>query len=103
MPKTWQCRKFLRIFVLQKNYSKYMKLTNTALAHLSDRMLAMKIAVALHFSEQWIVKVIAKNKENGPLTTATALQILKNETGLSDDQLLVVEELNPAQETKVPA
>lgn len=71
-----------------------MKLTNAAIGKLSDRMLAIKIAVALKFSEQWMQRVIAKNKENGPLTTAMAIAIIKEDTGLTEEEILEQETIN---------
>lgn len=65
-----------------------MKLSNTAIERISDRKVLLQIALALDFSEQWMRRVIENNKDNGPLTTARALQVIREETGLTDDQIL---------------
>lgn len=68
-----------------------MKLSNQAIAALSNRKILLGLALALDFSEQWMRRIISFNKENGPLTTAKALEVIRNETGLSDAEILVSE------------
>lgn len=70
-----------------------MKLTKKAIENIS-RTARLKLAMDLGFSEVWIEKLLSKNKGNGPLTTAKALQIIREETGLTDAQIL--------EETKEP-
>lgn len=65
-----------------------MKLSKKALKGLKNQALRLKLALALGFSEQWIVRVIDANKPNGPLTTAAALLVLREELGLSDREIL---------------
>jgi hypothetical protein len=65
-----------------------MKLSNTAIEQISERKVLLQIALALKFSEQWMRRVIENNKDNGPLTTAKALQTIREETGLSDADIL---------------
>ena len=65
-----------------------MKLTEKAIAALSSRDTVLKLALALGFTEVWIDRLIRKNKENGTLTTAKALQVIREETGLSDQEIL---------------
>ena len=66
-----------------------MKLTQTVLNKLAaSRELRLALMVSLGFKEQWIDKLIEKNKVNGPLTTVTALATLKEHTGLSDEEIL---------------
>lgn len=65
-----------------------MKLTKKAINKL-DRKRRLQIAIALNFSEQWINKVVAANKENGPLTTLKAIEIIRQETGLTDSDILI--------------
>lgn len=48
----------------------------------------LKLALALNCSEQWIARVIDANKINGPLTTAAALKVIREETGLTDEDIL---------------
>ncbi len=71
-----------------------MKLSNIALEQISERKVILKLALALDFTEQWMRRVIENNKDNGPLTTAKALQVIKLETGLTDKEIL--EENEPA-------
>lgn len=65
-----------------------MKLTQKAIAALSKRDTVLKLALALGFTEVWIDRLIRKNKENGTLTTAKALQVIGEETGLSNQEIL---------------
>ena len=66
-----------------------MKLTNNTIAAINgNRSAIMRLAIVLGFSERWILRVIGKNKKNGPLTTIAALQIIREETGLSDSEIL---------------
>lgn len=64
-----------------------MKLTAKAISLLTQ-VIRLKLAAALGFTELWINRLVDANKENGPLTTAKALQVIREETGLSDDQIL---------------
>lgn len=70
-----------------------MKLTKKALKEIDVKETRLRLALALGFTEAWIIKVIAANKENGPLTTAMAIQTIKAETGLEDSQILEAEEV----------
>lgn len=65
-----------------------MVLTNKAITAIDKQDTRLKLALGLGFTEQWIIKVIAKNKENGILTTAMALTIIRQETGFSDEDIL---------------
>lgn len=64
-----------------------MKLTKQAIGSINQEV-RLKLALALAFSEYWVGKLIEYNKDNGPLTTAAALKVLREETGLSDDEIL---------------
>lgn len=69
-----------------------MKLSNIAITAISEeRRILLDIALALGFSEQWTRRLIENNKDNGPLTTAMSLQIIKAETGLTDSEILEAE------------
>lgn len=69
-----------------------MKLSIAAITAISkERKTLLSIAVALDFSEQWTRRLVENNKDNGPLTTAKALQVLRQETGLSDVEILEAE------------
>ncbi len=65
-----------------------MKLTKNALKAINTIDTRLRLAFALKFSETWIRSLIADNKENGPLTTAKALAVIRDETGLKDDDIL---------------
>ena len=65
-----------------------MKLSKAAIEQISDRKVLLQIALSLDFSEQWMRRVIENNKDNGPLTTALALRVIREETGLTDEQIL---------------
>jgi len=67
-----------------------MKLSNAALEMITDkRKTLLALALALDISEQWMRRVVENNKSNGPLTTVTALGIIRQETGLNDSEILV--------------
>lgn len=65
-----------------------MKLTRKAIKAIDKQDIRLKLALALGFSEQWIIKVIGANKANGPLTTAASLKVVRQETGLTDSEIL---------------
>jgi hypothetical protein len=65
-----------------------MKLTRKAIKGIKDQAARLKLALALGFSEQWINRVITSNKANGPLTTAAALKVIREITGMKDEEIL---------------
>lgn len=65
-----------------------MKLTKVSIEKISNRQATLKLALELGFSELWVNKLIQANKENGPLTTAKALRVIKEETGLDYSEIL---------------
>jgi len=65
-----------------------MKLTEKAIEAISKRDTVLKLALALGFTEVWIDRLIRKNKENGTLTTLKALQVIGEETGLDQSEIL---------------
>ena len=68
-----------------------MQLTKKALTKI-DRKTRQKLALALGFSEYWVSRLVKINKKNGPLTTPSALGVLRQETGLKDKELLQASE-----------
>lgn len=46
------------------------------------------MALALGFTETWVRGLLAKNKENGPLTTIAAIKVIQQETGLTQSEIL---------------
>lgn len=78
--------------IVKRSQNKYnMKLTEKAIAAISNRSVILSLALGLDFTELWINKLISANKDNGPLTTVKAIQIIKEETGLVDDEILEAE------------
>lgn len=65
-----------------------MKLTSNTLELINKLETRLKLALALGFSETWIRSLIDMNKENGPLTTAKAIQTITEETGLDQSEIL---------------
>jgi predicted transcriptional regulator len=65
-----------------------MKLTNRALTIINTPKTRVKIAAALGYTEQWIMKLIKDNKENGTLTTVKAMRVILKETGLKQSEVL---------------
>jgi hypothetical protein len=70
-----------------------MILTRKAIEKINVTRIRLSLALALGFTEQWIIKLLDANKENGPLTTAKALQVIREETGLTDSEILEEEPL----------
>lgn len=64
-----------------------MKLSKKAIKRI-DREIMQKVAIALGFSEYWVGRLVKKNKKNGPLTTPGALSVIRQETGLTDEEIL---------------
>lgn len=64
-----------------------MKLSKKAIKKI-ERETRQKLAIALGFSEYWVGRLVEKNKKNGPLTTPSALAVLREETGFEDADLL---------------
>lgn len=66
-----------------------MRLTGSAIDRIKERSaIKLKLGLALGFSEQWINSLLGKNKANSPLTTMAALQVIREETGLLDSEIL---------------
>lgn len=65
-----------------------MKISEKALQKLQSRKGKAALMGALGFSEVWITKVLNTNKSNGPLTTAAALRVIEQETGLPMTEIL---------------
>jgi hypothetical protein len=65
-----------------------MKLTKLAINRINDAKVIAELMKALGFSEQWVRRLAAQNKMNGPLTTYRALEVIRRETGLEDSKIL---------------
>lgn len=70
-----------------------MKLSERAITEINKRPIILRLALALDFTELWINKLIAANKENAALTNAMALKVIREETGLTDSEILEEEKL----------
>lgn len=71
-----------------------MKLSQKAIeATKQNRGAVLELALALGFTELWINKLLDQNKENGKLTTATAIKAIHEKTGLSESEILVSDEV----------
>lgn len=69
-----------------------MKLSQTALPKVKDKKVRRALAEELDVIDQMINIYIKKNKPNGPLTTFAALKVIRENTGLTDQEILVDEE-----------
>jgi len=65
-----------------------MRLTKKAIKAADQKKTRLLLALTLNCTEQWIIKSLDQNKENGLLTTAASLQVIREKTGLRDDQIL---------------
>lgn len=65
-----------------------MKLSERAITAINTRPVILKLALALDFTELWINKLIAANKEDAALTSASAMKVIREETGLTDSEIL---------------
>lgn len=66
-----------------------MKLSNLCISKIkSDRAKIMALCLGLNFTELWVNKLLDANKDNGPLTTAKSLQVIKEQTDLTDNEIL---------------
>lgn len=77
------------LFLIYQSYNKYtMILSNTAVDRISERKILLALALELGFSEQWTRRLIEANKDNGPLTTHVSVRLIKEETGLTENEIL---------------
>lgn len=74
-----------------------MKLTQKALDSINNRATILALALGLDFTELWVNKLIEANKENSALTTAKAISIIKEKTGLDDQEILEEEPIKEKQ------
>jgi hypothetical protein len=73
-----------------------MKLSQKALQTINTQSTRLSIALTVPCSETWVRVLIKRNKENGPLTTVAVLKVIRRETGLTDDEILEVKEVQAA-------
>lgn len=65
-----------------------MKIATSVLQQINTQSVRMKISLALGSGEGVVIRSIKNNKPNNKLTTATALKIIREETGLKDRDIL---------------
>lgn len=63
-----------------------MKLTEKALKAIDSMGIRMKVAIALRKSDDTIKRYIRTNDDS--LTKAASLQVIKEETGLTEDEII---------------
>lgn len=68
-----------------------MRITKRALFKINTVPGRIALAGTLKCTEQWVIKLIAANKENGPLTTAAALDVFRSFTALTNEEILEAE------------
>jgi hypothetical protein len=68
-----------------------MRLTEAAIKAINVKSIRPLLALALGKSEQSIIRYIGSNEENGMLTTAAALKVVTEQTGLKLDEILIEE------------
>ncbi len=73
-----------------------MQISKKAIKKLTPASM-LKLALALNCSEQWIKRLVKANKPNGPLTTYSAVSVIRENTGLTDNEILIGESVNAAQ------
>lgn len=66
-----------------------MILTKKALNEINVTETRLKLGLALKVTEQAVIRYITENKEDGPLTKASALKVIREETGFIDNQILL--------------
>ena len=66
-----------------------MKVSKIALEKINTPMARIKLAAGLGVTEQSIIGYIKDNKDDGNLTKATAMKIIRDVTGLEDSQILI--------------
>lgn len=72
-----------------------MKLTELALQKINNTQTRMKIGLALGVSDQQVRRYVIANSDN--LTKVAALAVIRQETGLTDEQILEKEEVSALQ------
>ena len=81
-----------------------MKLSNRVISELlSNVELRLKLALAFKVTEQAIRNNANRNDDNNKLTTVLAVNVIKAETGLTEDEIFETEKTNarPASDTRL--
>lgn len=65
-----------------------MRLSQKALQLINTSKVRLRLAMQFDCTERWISQLIKENQQDGDLTKASALNIIREHTGLSDDEIL---------------
>jgi hypothetical protein len=65
-----------------------MKLTRRAIKNINNLETRLKLAMFFKVTERRISQMIKDNKNDGQFTTASALKLIRELTGLDDSQIL---------------
>lgn len=68
-----------------------MTLTQTALDKIKNQDVRRELSGELKCTDQTISRYIKLNENNGPLTTAGAIKVIRDMTGLVDGEILEAE------------
>ena len=63
-----------------------LKLTNKALTEIKEPKVRAKLVIALGVTDQTIIRMIKGNSDD--LTKMAAMQVIREETGLTDEEIL---------------
>lgn len=65
-----------------------MRLTTKAISEIDQLHIRLKLALVFMVTERRVSQMISDNRENGQLTTAAAMKVIREETGLGDSEIL---------------
>lgn len=65
-----------------------MRLSQKALQQINTTQVRLRLAMQFDCTERWISQLIKENQSDGDLTKASAMQIIREQTGLSDAEIL---------------
>lgn len=65
-----------------------MRLSQKALQQINTTQVRLRLAMQFDCTERWISQLIKENQSDGDLTKASALQIIREQTGLNDTEIL---------------
>lgn len=74
------------VIIYEQKYE--MKLTPIALEQIDKLETRLKLALLFRVTERRVSQMIKANLDNGKLTTAAALKVIANETGLRQSEIL---------------
>jgi len=71
-----------------------MKLSTIALQNINKTPIRLKLALELGCTERWISRLIKDNETDSDLTKASAVRVIREETGMVDTDILEQEPVN---------